>query len=46
MHLSAPSSDELENVPRGHGSNVVKYGSILGMDLKPEAKRPETRASL
>ena len=46
MHSSAPLSEELENVPRGHGNKVVRYGSLLGIDLKPDAKRAEIRAAL
>lgn len=46
MHLSAPLSEELENVPRGHGNKVVRYGSLLGIVLKPESKRAEIMAAL
>lgn len=47
MHLKSPLAEELENVPRGHGSSATTPPEDwLGIPLYPEANRAYIRSNL
>ena len=46
VHPSAPLVEELENVPKGHGSITATVSSLRGVNLNPVDLRPAIRAKL